>query len=255
LEVELATQFALPSQSFSNVQRYLTVTPRETRLAWEAYFDATAARGIQNRQLGLRAAELGMLQEHRNRQYELQQEALEREEDAAKISGITQIGSTAAILGMAYPGIGEGVGKLAKGAAGKIGIGSGAAPKLAATTAAPAVAELTATPSVASLTAAKTAGAGSAGLGTGTYGASGLAGPGGISAAAPFLGPAAGGLAAGFAGSLIGEEITGSDAGGVGGGLVGGAAAGFALSGGNPIGAIVGGVVGGAIGAVKAIKD
>jgi hypothetical protein len=253
LEVGVATRFALPSQQFGDVQRYLrqkratgqTVTPRESRLAWQAYFDTLSSRYHQSRELGMR-------QEQMDRNFALQEEALEREEDAARISGITQLASTGAMGAMALKGTSIGS---------KLGLGGAEAAKGGAQAAIGAVpSAATAAPwTVAGVEAGKTAAAGYAGAGTGTYaaaaGKSGL-----ISAAAPFLAPGIASIGGGFIGSEIGEQLVGSDAGEVGGGLVGGAATGAAIGSfvpgvGTAIGAIVGGVIGGAVGAVKAIKD
>ena len=114
----MAARYALPSQSFANVQRYLrqrraggqTVTPRETRLAWQGYYDALAGRALQQRQLGLQQQQLDIQSQQFEEQMDLKKEAMAREEDAARIAGITELGSTAAMVGMAYPGISRAIG-------------------------------------------------------------------------------------------------------------------------------------------------
>ena len=234
---------ALPSSAFSDVQRQLrqrraggqTVTPRAERLAWQAYWDVNAARSLQSRGLS-------MQEKASERRFAMDEKRMKREESAAKVAGVAELGSMAAMGAYALKGTSIGA---------KIGLGGPAAPAVSKV-AGPTVAGGAAATAV-GVEAGKTAAMGAAGAGTGTYGAAGT-----TSAAGPLAGmagPAAAGAVGGFIGSELGEMITGNDAGEVIGGLAGGAAAGFAMSGGNPIGAIVGGIIGGAIGVVKAIKD
>lgn len=237
---------ALPSQAFSDVQRYLrqrraggqTVTPRESRLAWQAYWDVNAARALQSRQLGQQDIAL-QLQKNR---LELAEEQMEREEAAAKVSGIAELGSTAAMGAFALKGTSIGA---------KVGLGAPAAVSAAA-------------PAATGAAAPATAGAAAAlgGKGATIAASQAAAAP---AASAPFsatsvLGPAGAGVAAGFLGSEIGERVVGNDAGEIAGGALGGAAGGALIgsqigSVGGPVGAIIGGVIGGAIGVVKSIKD
>ena len=242
----MATQFALPSQQFGDVQRFLrqkrasggTVTPREARLAWQGYFDTLASRYHRSRELGMRQTEL-------DRNFALREEALEREEDAAKISGISQLASTAGIGALALKGTKAGA---------AIGLGPAGA--------APAVAGAAALTPSALATQATAAGSSASGFGIAAAetAAGALPQTGMLSAMAPFAAPVAGALAGGFGGSVLGERLVGNDAGEVGGGLVGGAAMGATIGSvvpgvGTIIGGIVGGVIGGAVGAVQAIKD
>ena len=242
---------AVPSLAFDDVQRTLkqrraggqTVTPREARYAWQAYWDVNAARALQSRELGLRERSINANIDINRQNLELQKKRMKREQDAAKVSGIAELGSMGAMSAFALKGTSIGS---------KVGLGSvGAAP------AQTGGAALSTTGGAALLPGAGSAAASEAGAAIGGFGSAAEAAsfaP--TTAATPLAGlaaPAAGGAAAGFLGSELGEKAFGNDAGEVVGGLVGGAAAGAIIGG--PPGAIVGGVIGGAIGAVKAIKD
>ena len=234
----MAARYALPSQSFGNVQRYLrqkraggqTVTPRETRLAWQAHFDAMAGRRMEQSELNLRRTVAGHNIMMAEKGMELKEEALKREEDAAKISGITQLGSTAMLGAMALKGTEIGS---------KIGLGPGGA----------AIAPATKGAQAAVLEKVGAAGITGPTLRTGAIET--------LTEAAPStLATGAAGAVGGLAGAQLVRALPGKagDVGQIGGAVVGGAAAGFAMGGG-PIGAVVGGVIGGAVGAVRAVKD
>ena len=130
---------AVPSQAFADVQRYLrqkratgqTVTPREEKLAWEAYWDSMASQHHTARELGLRERALEEETSYRDELLDLRREQIEDEEDAAKIRGIVEIGG---LLGTGALLLKDT--KMGKAVAGRLGLGSAA-------TGAPAEAETT----------------------------------------------------------------------------------------------------------------
>lgn len=240
---------AIPSQSFSDVQRYLkqkraggqTVTPRETRLAWQAYWDVNAARSLQSKQLSLNERSINANIDINKKRMKLAKEQMQREEDAATISGISELGSTAAIGAYALKGTSIGS-KIGLGAAPTVSGGAGTAVSGGAASGT----------GFAGSPAGGSAGAGLGGAGVGATGAS--TAPTATSAGFSNVGTSAvGAIGAGYAGSTVGGAVSGNDAGSIIGGIAGGVTYGAYVGG--PAGAIVGGLVGGAVGVVKSIKD
>jgi len=238
---------AIPSQAFSDVQRYLrqkraggqTVSPTEEGRAWQSYWDVQSARADRARELGIREASLAAQIEMNKEQIDLREKQMRREQAAARVAGIAELGTSAALIGLGGAHVLKGT---ALGA--KIGLGA-AAP--------------TVTGGAAAAKVGAEAGGGAAGWGAAWGGttAESAAAPLTLGAAA---GPAAAGAAVGYLGSELGEQIIGNDAGEVIGGAAGGAAAGAAIGSvvpgvGTAIGGIIGGAIGGVIGAVKAVKD
>lgn len=228
---------AIPSQAFGGVQRYLrqkraggqTVSKHEEGRAWQSYWDVMADRSIQQERLRLERARIEANIRTQQEQLKMQRKQMEQEEGAAKVAGITQLGTTAFLGAHVLKGTSLGA-KMGLGAAPTAGVVGGQVTPGGVATVAPS----------------------GGGMSMGLAGPS-TAQPTAITAAAPLLGPAIAGAGAGYAGSVLGEEFIGNDAGQVIGGLAGGAAMGAAIGG--PPGAIVGGLIGGAIGAVGAIKD
>ena len=110
---------ALPTQTFADVQKYMRqkravgqqVTPTEERSAWQAYWDVMAARQGEAERIGLEHERIGLGRE----QLEIQEEQMKRQQRAAMVSGIGQIGSTMAMGAYALKGTKLG---------GKIGLGA-----------------------------------------------------------------------------------------------------------------------------------
>jgi hypothetical protein len=264
---------ALPSQAFGDVQRFLKqrraggqiVSPHSERLAWQAYWDAQASRQSESRRIGLAEDELDWRKD-------ATKEAADRAQDAAKIAGITEIGT-----------LGVGAATLLKGtkAGGFIGLGKsttsavpkslGVAPGVGTTSApTPAGAELghiaaagpfgasAAAPLPGHLTAGYVGAPGGQAVGLVGGEAAGGAGAAGAVGGTAALGIAGASAVGGLAGSTIGGKVAG-DKGNVAGGVAAGVGTGFVVgasygSVGGPIGALIGGVVGGLIGSVQGSK-
>ena len=192
-----------------------TVEPYQFREALRSYWDVQAARRQQDRALGLRNKALA-LEEDR---LDIMKKREDAAEDAAKIQGLAEIGSTAAMGAMALKGTRLGA---------KIGLGGPTETTTGAATAS------TITPSGAAVGESATGGIG----GATTYSSAGL------ETTAPSIGGTAVGIGAGMVGGKIaGKAITGSESGGAFGTAVGGGIGGFAAGG--PYGAVIGFVLGG----------
>ena len=264
---------ALPSQSFADIQRFYrqkkatgaTVSPRETRLAWQGYWDAMSARQFQGQELGLRERGLELNEEqfaaderYRKEQLRMQKQAQRDAEAAATISGYSSGATTLLTAGYMAKGtklggyIGMGPTTATPGAGvPAAGAGAGAAPTPAASAAAPLISGGGGAAAAGGMTApvgGSLAGSGLEGVGTGGMYAGGGTAAGGSTAAgagvsgAGVLGMYAGaGYGAGYLGSKV--PIGGKDKKtSMVKGAVAGAGVGFLVGG--PVGAVVGGVFG-----------
>jgi hypothetical protein len=184
---------ALPSNALYDVQRYLRqkratgaqVTPQNERAAWSGYFDTMEQNSIAERNSAMQQERLNMTKD-----------ALKAQEGADQISGVGQLVSTVGQGAMLLKGTDIG---------GKIGLGAPTATTPATpSTTAPAAAPVTATgvsapgagaAPVVSAGVPQTAADMSAMAGGETAAAVGAET--GITAAAPYLGPAGIGFAAG----------------------------------------------------------
>ena len=204
-------RLALPSSTFSDVQRFLrhkratgqTVSSREERSAWAGYWDAMAARQMSSRRLGLEERRLGLEGKRLDEYTRLAEERMDREEEAAKVSGVMELGTTAALGTYALKGTEIGA---------KLGLGTGVAKPGGGTKAvAPMTATTTAAPAVeggaALLTATEGVGPTATEMGGAAFEEFAVAAPaaerGAMSAIAPLAGPAAVGYAAGSLSKMI----------------------------------------------------
>jgi len=207
---------ALPSQSFADIQRYhrqkkatgATVSPRETKLAWQGYWDAMSSRQFQGQQLGIqeRGMELNEAQfaadeKYRKEQLRMQEQAQSDAEAAARISGYSSGGTTLLTAGYlakgtklgGYIGMGPATAATPGGGGAAGGVMAGAAPTPATSAAAPLI----------------SAGGGAVGAGmTAPVGGS-LAGSGleGVGTGGMYGGTAAGGTTAGGVGAGAGVGL------------------------------------------------
>ena len=221
-----------------------TVEPYQFRETLRSYWDVLAARRQQDRALGLRNKALA-LEEDR---LDIMKKREDAAEDAAKIQGLAEIGSTAAMGAMALKGTRLGA-KIGLGGQGTVSQGTGAAINSNLTSSGAAVGE-SATGGIGGATTYSSAGVDSAAGGIGgatTYSSAGL------ETTAPAIGGTAVGIGAGMVGGKIaGKAITGSESGGAFGTAVGGGIGGFAAGG--PYGAVIGFVLGGIAGVVSDSK-
>lgn len=259
---------ALPSQSFADIQRYYrqkkatgaTVSPRETKLAWQGYWDAMASRQFQGQQLGIqeRGMELNEAQfaadeRYREEQLRMQKKAQSDAEAAARVSGYSSGATTLLTAGYlakgtklgGYIGMGPATAATPGGGGAAGGAMAGAAPTPTASAAAPLISAGGGAGAAGGMTApvgGSLAGSGLEGVGGGGMYSSATAG-GGTSAAGAGVGATLGAAGVGLGAGYLGAKIPiGKGAGaGMAKGAIAGAAIGSVVPG---VGTIIGAVFG-----------
>lgn len=203
--------------TLSDLQTYLSQKRATGRLsagemdqAYKAYYESEAARALERSQLALQERSLNSDIQHRNRSLALQEEAMEDASDAARISGITQLGTLGS---MGYKALtGKSLLSQAATYGGKL-FGGGSTPAVTSLGAGAAA--------TSGLSAASVAGGAPAGFGSATSAATGagfgggaIGGTGGgglISGISKFAGPAAVAVGASLIGKKIYDKFTEAD--------------------------------------------